>query len=75
MEVRSSRGSSSGSRRAQPAPGKRAPERSSGGEACQPGAATAASAGVRPGPSPPRPAAPGTGLPERLPGSPGSESS
>lgn len=49
MGVRSSSGSSSSGSRAQPAPGKRAPERSSGGAACPPGAAAAASAGARPG--------------------------
>lgn len=49
MGVRSSRGS--GGDRAQPALGKREPERSSGGAACPPGASAAASAGARPGPS------------------------
>lgn len=47
MGVRSS--SRSSSRRAQPAPGKPAPDRSSGGAACPPGVAAAASAGARPG--------------------------
>jgi hypothetical protein len=47
MGVRSSSGSSSS--RAQLVPGKPAPDRSSGGAACPPGVAAAASAGARPG--------------------------
>lgn len=48
MGVRSSSGSSNSSS-VQPAQGKPAPDRSSGGAACPPGVAAAASAGARPG--------------------------